>query len=89
MDDLSFLAALQSNRYGETAAKIRKVRVRLIWWSRRELNSRLTGSPKGFLHAYAAIILQRAPLRPKKRTGRNQSAAALPISKQCGRPPPF
>ena len=35
MDNLSFLVALQSNRYGETAAKIIKVRVRLVWrrWS--------------------------------------------------------
>ena len=59
-----------------------------VWWSRRELNSRLTGLPKGFLHAYAAIILRQAPLRPKELAGRNQSAAALPISKQRGRSPP-
>lgn len=32
MDNLSFLVALQSNRYGETASKIIKVRVRLVWW---------------------------------------------------------
>ena len=31
MDSLSFLIALQSNRYGETASEIIKVRVRLVW----------------------------------------------------------
>lgn len=52
------------------------------------MNSRLTGLPKGFLHAYVAIILRYAPLRPKEHTGRNQNSAALPISKQSGRSPP-
>ena len=33
MDNLSFLVALQSNRYGETAAEVIKVRVRLAWWN--------------------------------------------------------
>ena len=31
MDNLSFLIALQANRYSETASKIIKVRVRLAW----------------------------------------------------------
>lgn len=33
MDNLSFLVALQSNHYGETASKIIKIRVRLVWWT--------------------------------------------------------
>ena len=33
MDDLSFLVALQSNRYGETASEIIKIRVKLVWWT--------------------------------------------------------
>lgn len=89
MDNLSFLVALQSNRHGETAAEIIKVRLGFWWWSRRELNSRLTGLPKNFLHAYAAIILKYAPLRPKEPIRRNLSSAAAPTSHRCGRTPPF
>ena len=33
MDNLSFLVAAESNRYGETAAETIKVRVRLVWWN--------------------------------------------------------
>ena len=33
MDNLSFLVALQSNRYGETASEIIKIRVSLVWWT--------------------------------------------------------
>ena len=49
-----------------------------LWWSRRELNSRLTGSPKGFLHAYAAIVLKAPSLRPKKTPRKSLKAAAVP-----------
>lgn len=62
---------------------------RSTWWSRRELNSRLTGLPKGFLHAYAAIILRCASLRPKKRIGRNLKSAVLPTSLQNDSSPPL
>ena len=41
------------------------------WWSRRELNSRLTRLPKGFLHAYAAFNLKKTSLRPKQSFRRN------------------
>ena len=88
MDNLSFLVVGYSNLHGETAAEIIKVQVRPAWWSRRELNSRLTGLPKGFLHAYAAIVLRYAPLRPKVRIGRNLKSAALPTSHQNGSTPP-
>ena len=89
MDNLSFLVALQSNRYGETAAEIIKVRLGFWWWSRRELNSRLTGLPKNFLHAYAAIVLKYAPLRPKEHIRRNLNSAAVPTSHRRGRTPPL
>ena len=58
------------------------------WWSRRELNSRLTELPKSFLHAYAAVILLPRPLRPKGSAGRNRNAAAPPTSPRHGRTPP-
>jgi len=61
----------------------------LYWWSRRESNSRLTGLPKGFLHAYAAVILRHAPLRPKGPAGRNLKTAAPPTSHRHGCSPPF
>lgn len=53
------------------------------------MNSRLTGLPKGFLHAYAAIVLRYAPLRPKVRIGRNLKSAALPTSHQNDSSPPL
>ena len=58
------------------------------WWSRRELNSRLTRLPKGFLHAYAAFNLKKTSLRPKQSFRRNLNAAALPTSRQVSRSPP-
>ena len=65
-----------------------EMRLAATWWSRRESNSRLTGLPKGFLHAYVAIILRTPPLRPKETNGRNLRSAVLPTSHQNGSTPP-
>ena len=48
-----------------------RVQLGTTWWSRRELNSRLTRLPKGFLHAYAAFNLKKTSLRPKQPFRRN------------------